>query len=263
MSNSSTLEKTLVDFASVTAKSKIAVVVPLFGYWKDAKSDQLNIQTIKIALDRIYSNVHQIYIIFVAEASRLPDDVSQLLITASTAGNAVGVQMPRGSSYGDYLREGFARALETEAQYILSINPWVMLQHNAIDVMVDRINRDDAKIVSGFELRGVIDSEDFASHHNHLPMEERVLCIDFFGMKRFAAEMIGLDENYKTHSFIARDIFQAMYTKGFDVITSERIPIFGFDVDWRDLETREDFVTDQTYFVKKWRFDPGLKYEKE
>lgn len=254
------LGETLDEFIGVTAKSKVAVVVPMYGYWSDALSDQLNAETLRVSLDRIYSSLHQVYIIFVADVPRLSQDLTSIIMGKTKGGNAKGVSVKTGSTYGDYLREGFNVALETDAQFIISVNPWVLLQHNALDILVDRINRDDAKIVSGYDFKGLIEAADFLDQKIQLPKEEHDFNVNFFGMKRYALELIGVDEHYKTHAFLGRDIWQSMFGQGFPVITSQRVPIFTFEVDWTEMENFQDFSSDEAYFVRKWKFNPGIKY---
>lgn len=261
----SPLEKTLHSFMSVTDKSKVAVVIPLFGYWEDAPSEQLNEDTLKLTLDRIYSNVHHLYIIFVAEEKRLSLKVGNILAAKNKGGNAKGVSMKRGATYADYLRAGISAALEdTKSQYVICVNPWVMLQHNALDVLVDRTNRsDDAKIVSGFDVNGVIEGSKFDNHIYNLPVEERGIDTNCFGMKRFIAEMLPVDTVYKTHSFVGRDIWQSLFIKGFQSVMSQKIPMFSFDVDWTEFETKEQFEIDKKHFEGKWRYnDDNIKYGK-
>ena len=253
------LEKTLQSFVSVTDKSKVAVVIPLFGYWQDAPSEQLNEDTLKLTLDRVYSNVHQLYVIFVAEEKRLSHKVGNILAAKNKGGNAKGVAMKAGSTYGDYIRAGIATAIEdTKSQYIICINPWVMLQHNILDVLIDRLNRaDDAKIVSGFDLNGLIDGTKFDGQIYNTPLEERGIDLNLFGMKRFIAEMIPIDPKYHTHSFIARDAWQTLFTKGFQSIMSQKVPIFSFNIDWTEFETPEQFQSDKEYFESKWHYSNG------
>jgi hypothetical protein len=255
------LDKTLNDYIARTTKSRIAVIVPLFGYWKDASSDQLNAETLKLSLDRVYSSVHQIYIIFVGDISRMTAEVGNVLAKYQKAGNCRGVSMKRKDTYSDYIREGFRVALqETDAGFVVNLNPWLLFQHNGLDILIDRINQDDIKIVSGFDLRGIIDPSLFNKYQYQIPQETREINLDFVGMKRLTAEMITLDENYKTHIFLARDMWQSLFAKGFEAVVSQRIPIFTFEVDWKELESETDFETDRQYFISKNKFDPGIKY---
>jgi hypothetical protein len=258
----SNLDDTLNKFVSVTTKSKVAVIVPLFGYWDDVVNKQLDLEVIKIAIDRVYSSVHQLYIIFVAEARRLPRPVSNYIMSRQKAGNVFGVPIDkRGATYVDYFKKGVDFALsETDAQFIININPWIMTQEHSIDIMIDRVNVDDAKMICGFDLKGVIDAKFFDTYRQNAPVEERDINLDFFGCRRLTAEMITVDENYKTHYFMARDMWQSLYSKGFEAITTQRVPIFSFNVRWDDLESVNDFNSDKQVFINKWKFAPNIEY---
>ncbi len=256
------LDQTLNDFVARTVKSRIAVVIPLFGYWKDAKSDQLNAETLKLALDRVYSSVHSIYFIFVGDVTRMDTGVANIIAKYQKAGNCKGVAMKRGDTYSDHVREGFKVALtDTDAEFIVNVNPWILFQHNGLDMIIDRVNMDDVKVVCGYDIRGTIAPETFDQQVFTLPREDRELNFDFIAMKRLMAEMVAIDDNYKTHSFFPRDVWQGVYSKGFETISSQRIPIFTFEVDWKDLEAREDFEADKAYFIGKHRYDPDIKYD--
>lgn len=248
------LEETLHTFMNTAAKSKVAVVVPMYGYWQDA-SGQLDDQTLKATMDRAFSNIHQLYFIFVAEEKRLSDKVGSALIGISKGGNFKGVAAKAGDSYGEYLRAGIECAIhETEASYVVVINPWQMLQYNGIDILIDRINKEDAKVVSGFDVKGTIDGEAFHEYKFNKPLEYKGLELSFFGMKKYTAEVINFDPNYKTHYFIGRDAWQTLFTKGFESMISQRIPIFTFDMDWHEFESESDFEQDRIYFESKWHY---------
>lgn len=254
------LETTLDNFMTVTAKSKVAVIVPLYGYWRDDEQAQLTPEVLKVVLDRIYSSVHQIYMIYTAEPERIPQNIANILLGRVKGGNAKGIKISKGGSYGEYVREGMDYALEeTEAQYILIVNPWVMIQQGGIDTLIDRLNHgDDAKIISGYDLRNFLDPERFEEFKAQIPKEERDITFNLAGMTRQIAEMITLDENFHTHKYVERDLWQSMYTKGFEVITSQRIPIFSFEVDWKLYEPEDLVGQDKSHFLEKWGFDPGI-----
>lgn len=250
-------------FISKAQKSKIAVVVPLFGYWSDMKSQQLNEETLKYSLDRVYSNVHQLYVVYVAEEARLSDAVANNLIARSRGGNVKGVAMAKGSTYGDYLHAGIDAAIEMGTDYVVVLNPWGIIQFGGIDMMVERINRDDARIVSGFDVRGAVDPANFDKHNFSFPQETRGIDTNFFGMRRGTAEMIDFDQTFKTHSFIGRDAWQVVFSKGAESIITQKIPFFSFEVDWAEFESREAFEEDKRHFEQKWRFGlDDVKYGK-
>lgn len=263
------LDKTIKDFMTVTAKSKVAVVVPLYGFWGDIPDNPVNGEVLKVALNRLYSNVHHLYIIFVAHPNSMPNDlkdpnsVANILLGRSKMGNTKNIPVKRDASYTEYVNEGIMCAIEeTDAQFIVVFNPWVMLQENALDILVDRCNRaDEAKVVSGYDIRSLVEAENFNQYINHTPNEERDFSFNFVAMPRFLAEGLTFDPNYITHVFLQRDIWQQVAQKSFEAIASQRIPIFPFDFPWNDYEKKEDFDVDEQYFIKKWGFNPGLRYE--
>lgn len=263
------LDETIKDFMSVTAKSKVAVVVPLYGFWSDIPNNPVNGEVLKMTLTRLYSNVHHLYIIFVANpqsiANKLkdPDSIASILLAKSKMGNTKNIAVERNATYTEYVNEGINYALEeTNAQFVIVFNPWVMIQQGGIDILVDRANRaDDAKVISGYDLRSEIEPENFDLYKTNTPNEEWGFSFDFVAMPRYVAEMINLDPKYETHVFLQRDIWQQVAMRSFAVIASQRIPIFPFDFPWNNYEKKEQFDADREYFNKKWRFDPGLIYK--
>jgi len=263
------LDKTLNEFMSVTAKSTVAVVVPLYGFWADIPENPVNGEVLKVALSRLYSNVHHLYIIFVAHPQSIPNDmnnvnsVANILLGRAKMGNTKNIAIGREATYAEYVAEGITCALEeTNAQFVMVFNPWVMIQEGAVDVLIDRCNRsDDAKVVSGYDLRSVIEPENFDSYVNYTPSEEYDFSFNFVAMPRYVAEMVTLDPAYKTHVFLERDIWQQVMQKSFVVIASQKVPIFPFDFPWQDYEKKEQFDTDKQHFIRKWSFDPGLLYQ--
>lgn len=263
------LDNSIKDFMSATAKSKVAVIVPLYGFWGDVPNNPVNGEVLKVALSRLYSSAHQLYNIFVANPNTIPDDlknpnsVANILLSRSKQGNAVNLPVKRTASYPEYVMEGIEYALkETNAQFIVVFNPWVMIQENGLDIIVDRCNRaDDAKVISGFDLRTLVEAENFDLYKANIPAEERDLSFDFLAMPRFVAEMISIDPNYQTHTFLQRDMWQQVMQKSFEAVTSQRVPIFPFNFPWNKYETKEIFDADKAYFNQKWRFDPGISFK--
>lgn len=269
MVEASTLDKTINEFMTVTAKSTVAVIIPLYGFWADIPENPVNGEVLKIALSRLYSHIHHLYLIFVAHPQSIPNDlkdpnsVANVLIGKSKMGNTKNISVSRDATYAEYIAEGVDCALnETNAQFIVIFNPWVMIQEGGLDVLVDRTNRnDDARVVSGYDLKSIIGAEKFDSYKINIPGEERDFCFDFVAMPRYVAEMIALDTQYETHLFLQRDIWQQVMQKSFEAITSQRVPVFSFDFPWEDYEKKEQFEKDRAYFTKKWMFDPGLNYK--
>lgn len=264
------LDETLGDFMSVTAKSSVAVVIPLYGYWADIPDNGLiKEQVLSLVMKRIYSNIHHLYLIFVAHPQSLPNEaddpnsVMNVIMGRNQAGNVKTIPVDdRNATYPEYIEKGIQCALlETNAQFVLIFNPWVMIQDGGIDVIVDRANRgDDAKVISGYDFRSLVEPEQFDRATITTPVENWDFSFDFVAMPRYMAEMIRFDVNYQTHQFMEKDIWQQVFSKGFGVINSQRIPIFPFDFPWTSYETKEQFDQDRAYFNKKWGFNVDLKY---
>ena len=260
------LDEKLNNFIAHTSKSKVAVIVPLYGYWKDIEDNPLNLQTLQLSVDRINSSVHQTYIVFVAEPSRLPRNIQNYVMVHSKAGgNCVGVEVATGSSYAEYVRKGLEAAQETtEAAYMLVLNPWNIIQRIGIDMLVDRLNYgDEAKIISGFNLRPEIkadnfDPTEFEKLQFNIPIEKYKVDSNFMGITRQFLEMTPLDENIKTAYYMEVDMFQNMHAKGFTAIASQRIPMFVFEVNINELENPADLEADKAYFINKWGFIPEV-----
>ncbi len=247
----------------VPEETKVAVIVPLYGYWKDANGDQLTADILKFSLHRIITSSLKQYIIFVGEKERLSDDVASILGSKAVGGNVGFVDVPKGTPYALYIKNGIDFVLRnTNAHFIIGYNPWIMVRHGSLELLCDRLNKQDVSIVSSFELKGLIDPKDFDTWS--APMgyrEERDMNPNFWGMIRSTAEMIPLDANFKTHYFFGRDLWQQSYSKGFDIITSQYIPSYSFDVDWTLIEDVDQFEEDKKCFVSKWKFDPSIKYK--
>lgn len=250
--------KVLVDFISNVPHSRVAVIVPLYGYWKDLPNEQLDGATLSYAMAGLTSAKHQQYLIVVAEPDRITKEVADVLFGKEQAGNMRGVSMPsHKSSYADYLNEGIEYALQnTDAQFLVICNPWIALKSQATDRIIDRVNSGDVAVISGYDMRELISPEEFAEYEFNLPKEEFDSNLDFAGFTRQIAEFVQFDENYKTHFFLARDFWQKMKNNNFAVISSQFVPIFSFKLDWTLVESEEDFEHDQKYFLEKWGFEP-------
>lgn len=260
-------------FINVTEKSTVAVIIPMFGYWDDVPDNKVNGEVLATVLSRVYSNVHHLYLIFVANPKTLPNhpkdpnSVVNVMRSKMTGGNVVSVPVERDASYAEYLREGLDCAInDTNAQFMVVLNPWVLIQHGGIDVLVDRANTsDDAKVVSGYSVQSLIDQtqEAFDQYTTSMPVENWDTNFDFLCMPRFAAELARFDEKYQTKEYMQLDLFQMMRHQGFAVIASERCPIFTFDFPWDEFVPQEAYVADEEHFKSKWGFSPGLQGQHE
>lgn len=251
------LDRVLNDFVAKTSKSKVAIIIPLFGYWSDIKDNPLGYDTLKATMDRIYTSAHQAYIFFVADQPRTTSEALQALTAKSFAGQVEGVLAPKGATYGEYVREGLRVAsTETDARFFVVVNPWLVLQHNAIDVMIDRLNRRDIAVVSGYDVKKDADWEKFNNRFSYrTPFESRELNVDFFGLERWALDMFNVHDGFGVHDIFAKDMWQSFYKKGYEVISSQTIPMYVFDLDWTEYETEDDYINDRIKFYKKWGFD--------
>lgn len=252
------------DFIAKTARSKVAIIIPLFGYWQDIKDGFLDEEVLEASLERARSYVHNAYVILLAEPQRLPTSTAKVINSKFIAGNARGVAMPNGSSYGDYIRKGMQVALqETDAQFFVFINPWVVIQDHGVDTLIDRINiPDNAPAICGYDMREKLTPDDFLSYKATVPEELRMLTFNFLGMNRYIAEMCPVDAEMKTQAYLERDFFQNVAAKGYSAVSSERVPIFSFAFDWRQYIPQDDYEHDKAHFQSKWRFVPeDIKYE--
>lgn len=257
MQNQEQLDKSLDNFMKKTAKSTVAVIVPLYGYWNDVKTEQLDKTTLQLTLDRLTSDIHQLYILFVGDEKRIPNSVANIIISKAQGGNAIGIPIDSSATYVQYVAEGIRVAInETNARFFIVINPWIVLQQHSIDNLIERINiGDNAKVICGYDLRPVIDAKQFDSYDNPAPKEIQDVNFDFFGLERFTAEIATLDPNYQTRWYLEKDFWQTLFSKGYDIIVSQRIPFYSFDVDWTELEPNYNKKVDKEYFINKWHFD--------
>lgn len=262
------------DFISKTARSKVAIVVPLYGYWQDIKDGFLDEEVLDACLERARSYVHNAYVILLAEPQRLPPSTAKIINSKYVAGNARGVAMPVGSSYGDYLRKGMEVAIkETDAQYFVFLNPWIVIQDHGVDTLIDRVNiPDNAPVICGFDMRDELMKKndnnlnaagrEFIDYKATVPEELRMLTLNFFGVNRYIAEMCPLDPTMKTQAYLERDFFQNVAAKGYSAVCSERVPIFSFSFDWRQYTPASDYAHDKAAFQSKWKFTPeDIHYE--
>ncbi len=252
------------DFISKTSRTKVAIIIPMFGYWNDIKDGFLDEEVLDACLERARSYAHNAYIIILAEPQRLPASTAKVINSKYVAGNARGVAMPTGSSYGDYIRKGMHVAMnETDAQYFVFLNPWVVIQDHGVDTLIDRINiPDNAPVICGYDMREKLTPDDFLKYKATVPTEMMTLTFNFFGVNRYIAEMCPLDPEIKTQAYLERDFFQNVAAKSYNAVSSERVPIFSFAFDWRQYIPKADYDHDAARFQSKWKFLPeDIRYE--
>lgn len=257
-------------FVETVEKSKVAVIVPLYGYWEDSPMSQLlNANVLSLVLRQLKSSKHNLYIIFVGESQRLGKKITDVLIGAQMGGNTKGLEVPAGSSYAEYLTDGIEYALQnTEAQFLTIFNPWVRIQEGGLDGLIDFANLGTIGIVSGYDVSREIAPEQFDSYNPVSPKDFYDINIDFVAMRRQYAEMLEIDKDergnsrYRTHYFLPIDFVRRMFQKGFEVRTTQRVPVFPGTIDWTMLEDRGAYEADKQFFISKWGFDPSVTYNK-
>jgi hypothetical protein len=252
------------NFIKSTARSKVAVIVPMYGYWVDTPGF-LDSEVLKASVNRISSINHEWYTFVVSEPERLSPDNIKILNGPYVGGNVRGVPVPVGSTYTEYVARGIEVALEeTKAQYFIIYNPWGIIQKLGLDIMVERVNLNGASpVVCGYDMHRELQWELFDTYRASAPREyssykaKHMLSLDFMGMRRMVAEMCKLDPRYKTQPFAERDFFQQMAMKGFDAVVSERVPTFFFEVPWDKYVPEEWYQEDLGEFTAKWGFRPA------
>jgi hypothetical protein len=250
------LDSQINEFMSTVAKSKVAVIIPLYGYWSDIKGNTLNMDVLKYVMDRVYSDTHELYIILVAQKERLPENIWQAINARAFQGNVIGVQAPEDARYSDYINEGLDCALnETKAEFVLILNPWIAIQHGGIDALVNRINKRDVSFASGYDVTGDIEMEKFNSP-KEIKREYRDLDLNFIAMTKQMANTIVVDPKIKTYRFTTKDILQTSHAKGFIAITTQNVPIHSFGIDWSLIENPQEYEEDLSAFLSKWGFNP-------
>lgn len=261
-------ENSIDSFIAHTGRSTVAVVVPLYGYWNDVPNNPLLEEPVlSFSLNRLYSNVHNLFIIFVANPETIennpknPTSVANVLLSKARAGNTKNLPIDRDATYPEYIAKGIDYALtETKAQFVMVFNPWVMVQEGGVDVLVDRANRaDEAKAISGYDLRSEISPEQFEGYRNPMLNEKWFISFDFFCMPRFAAEMVKWDTSYKTHTLFEFDVAQQLRSFGFAAINYPQATIFPFEFPWKTYEKSIQQQEDQSTFTKKWGFSVQLE----
>jgi hypothetical protein len=240
-----------------------SLIIPLYGFWKDANGEQLTMDILKFSLYRVVTSHVKQYVIFVGEMDRLPEDIKRVVSSKAAGGNVGFVDVPKGTPYAMYVKRGIDFALgNTKSRYILVYNPWIVIRHGSMDSICERLNKEDVTILSSYDLQGTIDPKDFDSWTAPLGYSEiRDMNPNLWGIIRPMAEMIEIDPNFKTHYFFGRDLWQQSFIRGYEVITSQLIPSYSLQVDWSLIEDIDQFEDDRKYFVKKWNYDPSIKYK--
>lgn len=253
---------------TVPPEAKVAVIIPLYGYWSELPVPQMTAQVLQVLLLRLKCYRNKMYFIFVGESNRLEKDVRDIIAGKKLGGDTRAIAVEAYASYNEYIVEGLNAILEdTDSQFVLVANPWIMLKDGVVDEMVERLNRKDVGIVSGFDTRSYkhaggigIPAEQLDTYQFNPPVEDNAFDWNFWGMTRQTAEMFKLDPEYQTHYFSSVDSWAYQFSAGMTVITSQFLPFYSFDIDWKLLESEEDFQKDYQRFLTKWKFDPSINY---
>lgn len=249
--------------STVPPDQTVAIIIPLYGYWKDLANSELNLDVLKYTLSRATSFHNKIYFLFPCEAPRLDNEVKNYLVGKQLAGNAVGVEVEPFATYADYVNEGIEFALEeTDARFLIVMNPWIAVREGGLDRMLNLLNRADVSACSGYDMRkkNLPDTE-LDTYEFNPPQDTVGFDINFFGITRPVADMMRFDIGYRSTAFLSRDFYEEMRRNGYSLLLTEQIPFYSFPVSWKDLEDPGDFAQDKQKFNEKWRFDPLITEE--
>lgn len=251
---------------TVAPDKTIAIIVPLYGFFKDLNVEQLNSESLEVSLDNVKSARHKYNLIFVADGGRLLERVRRAIYTKTLAGNVRGVAVSRFAPYNEYVSEGIKFVIEElpNCDFVIVVNPWISLGAEDIDTMVERVNTlnpgiegDLIHIISGYGANPFMSDSNFQNFKFLPALEEEGFNYNFWGASRQVMDMVNIDSEYKTRYFSQADFWGMAHAKGLSVIKSKHLPIYEFDVDWKAVESSRDFEEDGERFTKKWGFIPG------
>ena len=256
---------------SIPAEQKIGIVIPMYGYFADLPEQQLEWEALSVFLKSVKSRNLKSFLVFPAETKRLSKNVQNVLIGRQQGGGMEIVQMDPYSSYGDYVQEGISYLLEeTDCQFIVIANPWIFLKEDSIDQMAQRLNTVNADLVCGVDLRKIvwdgkvgIPAEEFEVFNFNPPTElnNKEFNLDFWGMTRAIAQVLKIDGTFKTKYFQLPDLWGNAFRASYSIVQTQYLPFYSFDVDWKQIDSEEEFLEDQAKFIAKWGFNPGTLWE--
>jgi hypothetical protein len=243
---------------TVAPEQKVAIIVPLYGYFKDLKERELGKDTLELLARDLQTSSVKNYIIFVAESKRLTKDVKNFLTVKFASGNVKAIEVEEFASYNQYIEEGIDCALnDTDANFIVVANPWITLRSGEIDGLIGKLNIGDASIISGFDVRSIgVSDEEFDGYVFPAPRAMPGFNYNFWGTTRQMAQMFSIDIDFKTRYFTEDDFYQTFVRNNFVTETSQYFPIYTLPVDWKILESEKDFFEDGQRFIDKWHFMP-------
>jgi len=245
-------------FATIPPEETVAIIIPMYEMTKDGLVPAVNYQMLEVALLRLRSYFHKTFKIFVGEKTRTTDEALGVVQGHLAAKNALLVDTDEFATLGMYIQDGLEAAKQhTTSKYFIVATPWQMVGNASVDVLLERSNKVDVGIVSGFDVRSAgVAPADFDTYKFNPPREFRALDINFWCITRAVADSLVIDPKYQTQEILQRDIFQLMHARGYNVIQSQQAPIYTFAIDWTPAEGEKELAEDKEYFKSKWGFIP-------
>lgn len=269
--------------STIPKEKKVGIIVPLYGYWADLPVKQLTEEELALFMTAIKTTKLKSHIFFAGEMSRLPKPIQDIVIGRSQGGSVIPVDIEPFSPYMSYVKDAIDCCLEeTDCEFLVIANPWILLRDNSIDQMVEMLNTSGADIISGIDLR----KTKWGEYQNGIPPQlaqsfnfapplnviNKDFDMNFWGMSRRHAQVLDIDtgptaqqpgkQGYKTIYFVEPDVMGASFQNRFTIMSTQFLPFYSFDVQWGEIEVKEDFEEDKAYFQKKWRFLPaGIEYK--
>lgn len=249
--------KTFMEQVPITQKT--IIIIPLYGYFKDTPTEQLNYETLVKFMEGFRFKDRYVQYVFIGESSRLTEDVLNAVVVKFANGATKFLDMPPFSVYADYLQHGLEYSLEdTSNEFIVFANPWVALGWSTLDDLVARLNATDYAMICGWDKKeDNMKPEDFLTGNITSPVERVGISRDLFGINRTIGGMISFDDGYKTPYFVVADLWGQIHSMGQESLRSGMLPYYSFDVDWSLIEPEDNFNEDLKYFEAKWKFIPG------
>ncbi len=244
-------------FATIPKEETATIIVPMYGYQRPGGVPALNAQMLSIPLFRLRSFFHAVYLIFVYEEKSLEKDVNDFISARQMQGNSLRVEISRESSFGMFLEAGFAESLDkTASRYLIVAAPWQVLGKDSVDVLLERINRVDIGLCSGYDVRKAGVQPANFDKYKFVPIQEfRDFEINFFGVTKPVAQMMKFDPQYKTRKMLEKDLYQQLRIN-YNIISSQGVPIYPLVDEMPEIEAPSARLEDIERFKMKWKFVP-------
>lgn len=241
-------------FATIPKEETVCFIVPMYGYIQGY--DVLNSEILQIFLYRLRSFFHQAYYVFVAERETIDKESFSILSGRVMQGNVKVVETEKHSTLSMYFETGLDFAInKMNSNYFVFATPWTVLGKDSVDVAIERVNKTDIGICSGFDVRkDDVKPEDFEAKRYSPAMEYKNFDVNFFAFNRAVAETIKVDTSFLSRDIFGRDIERYIRTRGYIVITSQSVPFYSYDIDWSFIEEEKNRVEDIKRFRDKWGY---------